>query len=184
MIADANNDGILDFGDYLTMLPEHVRSTHPEEKLKLWFMADTNGKGTISRKDFFLWSLTTASRKFSGDGLLGIFQRYDANGSGSIDIAEFTRVVEDMGWDAKTAEEVFDELPVRRDGTVDYLNLLEVFRKSSLLDDRRSSTMALDQLSLGMIWDAKRARLLREEDVGVFDATEPQTLCTQLRNVA
>ena len=141
-----------------------------------WFTAaDKDGGGKISRQEFFLWSLSTASQKFGADGLLSIFRRYDADASGSLSCAEFSRAVEDMGWDSVVAKELFDELPHRNDGSsvgCDYLSLINFFNE-------RAASSALDQLTLSFAWEAKR--YLSKADVGHFASTSVpalrETLC-------
>ena len=57
--------------------------------------------GTVDVNEFFRWTLTRNLK-----GLEEIFRRYDDDGVGNLDLIEFSRVADDMGFGA-VAHELF-----------------------------------------------------------------------------
>ena len=69
-------------------LPAHLREQRPLADLISWFeMIDADGDGTLTLDEFFKWSISAASI-VSGAGVVAIFKRYDADGSGRLDRSE------------------------------------------------------------------------------------------------
>ena len=73
--ADANNDGVLDFNEFVAALPEGIRQSTPNAELeRLFQVLDKDGSGSISRDEHVLWTLSAAQR-MSGSGIEKILQR-------------------------------------------------------------------------------------------------------------
>ena len=89
--ADVNGDRVLTFEEFCNALPMHVRSKRTLPEIRNWFdLIDSNKNGVISPQEYFTWSLS-ASSIVTGAGVLNGFERFDANGSGTLDEAEFHR---------------------------------------------------------------------------------------------
>lgn len=122
--ADENDDGKVDFDEFANNLPAHIRKHHDLKQIETWFnLIDTNGSGFIDLDEFFIWSLKAASKK-SGQGLINVLKRYDPNGDGLGEL-EFQRMCTDMGF-GDHAEELFFQLPLTVDQTVNYLEMLRM----------------------------------------------------------
>jgi Ca2+-binding EF-hand superfamily protein len=64
-----------------------------------------------------------------GSGLEVIFRRYDSNGEGTLDIDEFTRAVEDLGFDPSFAHNLFIDLDDDGSGAVCCSELVDTLKK-------------------------------------------------------
>ena len=89
--ADVNGDGRLDWDEFQDLLQ---RITADEDSLacneasirELFNAVDADGSGSIAIHEFFLWALQHATQQ--GCGLQAIFQKYDLDGEGKLDIRE------------------------------------------------------------------------------------------------
>ena len=129
--ADANDNGELDFEEFMASIPAHVRAKETEETMGRWFaMLDIDGSGTVSRDEFMRWSLN-AAMSASGAGVEKVFARYDRDGSGQLSELEFARAARDMGVGDR-AEDIFRSLPGSENGAISYLELLDAAREQKL----------------------------------------------------
>jgi len=101
----------LSWDEFINVLPAKVRRENSQQQLiEIFNSIDTDGSGSISMDEYFLFALSIAAEQ-TGAGIEMIFRKYDENGEGSLDAAEFSRAVEDMGF-GSIAHELF--LEVRR----------------------------------------------------------------------
>ena len=95
--ADANDDGQLDYDEFVAAIPAHVRSKRTAEELRSWFeLLDEDGTGSVGRDEHLAWALNAASLA-SGAGVQKVFRRYDRDGSGQLSELEFCRAARDFG---------------------------------------------------------------------------------------
>ena len=55
-----------------------------------------SGNGALSVHEFFLWSLGNAAAKHGSTSLKTIFEKYDKDGTGTLDASEFEKACEQM----------------------------------------------------------------------------------------
>lgn len=86
--ADLNGDNKLTWDEFLAMQPLCIREMHSEQTIRGWFTAaDFDGNGSVSINEFFRWSIQRQS--LTGiEALQTVFSKYDANGTGCIDMEE------------------------------------------------------------------------------------------------
>ena len=107
--ADSNGDMQLEWEEFLSLQPQHVRERHSLSEIREWFVAaDLNKNGTVSINEFFSWTLAKQIRD-GGEGLRDLFAAYDKDSTGYIDAQEFQRVADDLGFGA-AAYEIFHDL--------------------------------------------------------------------------
>ena len=97
------------------------------ELRNLFDSIDTDGSGTIEMDEYFLWTLDIASNQ--GYGLEVVFRKYDTSGEGTLDAAEFALAVEDLGFTATFAHDLFVELDDDNSGAVSYAELTQTLRE-------------------------------------------------------
>ena len=88
---------------------------------ELFDQIDRDGNGTVSIDEFFIWSLGFIS-SHTGSGLEAIFRKYDKDGGGVLDPAEFDMVAEDLGFGG-ISNDLFVELDRNNSGTVSATDL-------------------------------------------------------------
>jgi Ca2+-binding EF-hand superfamily protein len=119
----------------------HADKKHQDKELRAWWaLINENGDARISKCEFFLYSLCAASRK-CGTGIQAIFQKFDGNSSGNLDVIEFEKALDVMGF-GDCASEVFDE-HVGPHGAVSYLRMLKRVETKSSLPELRAFLAAL-----------------------------------------
>ena len=107
------------------MMPKHVREEHPASVIKQWFdLADADGSGSISVNEFFLWTLGTSAIKYGVNSLKAAFEKYDRDKTGQLDLREFSRAADEMGF-GLYANEIFAELDHDGGGSISYYEVAE-----------------------------------------------------------
>lgn len=102
--ADKDGNNALDWDEFLEMQPTRIRETHSEAEIREWFeMADVDGNGSVSINEFFIWTLQKESLN-GMEGLRAVFQAYDTDNTGCIDMAEFQQITDDLGFGAAAHE--------------------------------------------------------------------------------
>ena len=90
--VDTDQDGLLNFEEFLNLFPPTTRARRPDSELRLLFDAiDIDGNGTIKGAEFFLYALRFAQKMLAGR-LEDAFMKFDASGSGTLDKVEFAAV--------------------------------------------------------------------------------------------
>ena len=80
-----------------------------DDELKdLFSCIDQDASDYICMSEYFLWTLDIATQH--GCGLEAIFKKYDKNKTGLLDPNEFALAVEDMGFAATFAHDLFIDL--------------------------------------------------------------------------
>jgi hypothetical protein len=75
--GDVDQDGTMDFKEFVGTIPPSVREQTPVATLREWFaMIDTDGSGAVTRDEHMRWSLSVATIA-SGTGIEKAFRRYD-----------------------------------------------------------------------------------------------------------
>ena len=91
--------------------------TDDESSLQeLFDSIDTDKSGTIEMDEYFIWTLDVATKQ--GCGLELIFKKYDTSNDGVLDSSEFALAVEDLGFTATFAHELFVDLDEDNSGAV------------------------------------------------------------------
>ena len=132
--ADANNDGQLEWDEFVNAiqrlrskgLGEAPSAEDKYELRKLFNSIDSNGSGHIEMDEYFLFTLDVAAQQ--GCGLETIFQKYDTSGEGLLDANEFALAVEDLGFTATFAHDLFVELDDDNSGAVSYTELTKTLK--------------------------------------------------------
>ena len=180
--ADANvaaMDQELTFAEFVDVLPAHLREQRPLADLISWFeMIDADGDGTVTLDEYFKWSISAASI-VSGAGVVAIFKRYDADGSGRLDRSEFCRAAEDAGFGHGSAA-MFEGMPKNPDGTVNYMDI-------SAAREELHNNPAMKEFLCALAWNRADGGLEAAAAAGGgaigFTATDPEDLRTELRKV-
>ena len=83
--------------------PLQVREQHTVAEIRMWFdEADADHDNTVSINEFFRWTLTKGVLYHGGiPGIQGVFQAYDKDNTGSLDLSEFSAAADDMGFGAR-----------------------------------------------------------------------------------
>ena len=134
---------------FITALPTRVSSRHPTHKLREWFdLADQDGDGSISMAEFMQWSIMM-TRVVTGVGILKIMQFDDDKPCESgLDEMQFTKFARTMGF-GPHASELYTELPLRSDETID----IEALAAMSRMPDKVRSQRMRDFL-MAMSWNS------------------------------
>lgn len=127
--ADTDGNGSLTFDEFKDcyMRLKKLGSVVEEDALQTLFSEmDADGSGEISMDEYFIWSLSVAGQ--NGGGLEAVFKKYDRDGTGLLDSIEFSLAVEDLGFAATFASEIFLELDEDNSGTITYAEILDTLR--------------------------------------------------------
>lgn len=130
--ADADGNGVLSFDEFKDCFATLKKSGEAgvdmdEHELRTLFEEmDANVSGDISMDEYFIWSLGVASQH--GGGLESVFKKYDSDGSGMLDMIEFALAIEELGFEATFASEIFLELDDDNSGSVSYSEISTTLR--------------------------------------------------------
>ena len=125
--ADIDGNKSLDFDEFIEIVPDAMKKDLNNAQLKeLFDSVDTDGSGDISMDEFFLWTLSIVEQH-TGTGLESVFRRYDLDGEGLLNAAEFALACEDLGFGAM-AQDLFFELDHDDSGTISADELFGVLR--------------------------------------------------------
>lgn len=123
--ADANGDGVLDFHEFkgaIKRLRHRGGGTDLDsdayEMRRLFDSIDFDKNGTIEMDEYFLWTLEVASAQ--GCGLELVFRKFDRSGEGVLDANEFALAVEELGFSATFAHDLFVDLDSDNSGAISY----------------------------------------------------------------
>ena len=121
----------LTFSEFLDLLPETIRQSVPQSELRQTFDdVDVNKSGDITMDEYFLWTLSTSTGDDTS-ALEQIFKKYDKSGEGTLDAAEFARVVEDMGF-GSIGHDIFLELDADEGGSISYHEIIKMIKDRSV----------------------------------------------------
>jgi len=121
--ADADGDQEINFDEFVSYILPITGERSEEDLREWWALMDIDGDGLLRKDEYFVYSLCAASRK-SGSGIAGIFEKYDQDASGNLDIIEFERALDEMGF-GDIAEAVFDEHASPGGASISYMALLK-----------------------------------------------------------
>ena len=123
--ADIDSDGSLSFEEFVRVIPaELLTNVRPETLREVFEMADTDGDGTVSQKEFFFWALLWATDHTGVACTVDdSFRKYDTTGDGSLNLAEFTAAVGPFGY-ADAAGSIFAEILEEGSGKISYTDLV------------------------------------------------------------
>ena len=103
-------------------------SKSDEKELRTLFESiDNNGSGTIEMDEYFIFALDVA--RSQGCGLEAIFQKYDKTGEGQLDASEFALAVEDLGFSATFAHDLFVDIDEDNSGSVSCIEIAASIKK-------------------------------------------------------
>ena len=127
MTADVDGSKSLDFDEFVEILPADMKAELSVEQCReLFDSADTDGSGDISLDEFFLWTLAIVEQH-TGMGLDSVWRRYDIDGEGKLNAAEFALACEDLGFGAMS-QELFLEMDPDESGTISADEVMSVLR--------------------------------------------------------
>ncbi|ODV59269.1 calmodulin [Ascoidea rubescens DSM 1968] len=90
---DANNDGFIDFAEFLAMMARKLKESDSEaEILEAFKVFDKNGDGKISAAEL-RHVLTSIGEKLTDAEIDEMMREADADNDGEIDILEFTNLL-------------------------------------------------------------------------------------------
>eukprot|EP00900_Chrysochromulina_parva_P015581 jgi/Chrpa1/24023/Chrysochromulina_OHIO_Genome00006235-RA len=133
--ADANNDGKLtyvEFKDAIGRLRSRTGSidtidAKDEQAFReLFDSIDGNKNGFVEMDEYFLWTIDMSTKQ--GCGLESLFKKYDTTGEGLLDANEFALAVEDLGFSATFAHDLFVDLDDDNSGAVSYSEITQTLK--------------------------------------------------------
>jgi Ca2+-binding EF-hand superfamily protein/predicted esterase len=193
--ADKDIDNKLDFGEFCELVRGREEGDIPDEELKVRFeLLDVDKTGKIEMHEYLIWSLKDCLARAS-TRLVVIFQKWDEDGNGAIDEAEFYRAVRALGMpvDREDTDAVFKLLDADGSGTIQYKELNEKLRQGigSELAKRnlsrappkpdRSRTAKLNAKNVNMNYTTARVAALPE--TVKLDASSGVSVQEQLREI-
>ena len=184
---DIDGDQRLDFEEWLAMQPRQLKERLGTDQMRAMFDAvDSDGGGSVSINEHFLWSLSKAKDRHGKKALRLFFQRYSTRGSPNrLDAIEFGNACIDLGLGV-AANELFRMLDADGSGEISYDELASAVARTSAavsahtradlstlivpaVDGRQSSKLAMPKLL-----DTSRWRIRARDAQGV--AAELRTL--------
>ena len=112
--ADVNGNEQLDFDEFAQAVPAELKASMSIDQItELFRSADTDGSGSISMDEFFLWTMSVVCHH-TGTGIEAIFRSYDSTGEGLLDPAEFAAACEDLGFGAMAQDLCVSHAPSTR----------------------------------------------------------------------
>lgn len=162
--AEFDHDGnqSLDFEEFLSMMPQHIRETHSAESIRAWFdAADTSGDGFLSIDEFFAWSLSNASEQHGAETLLAAFSKYDRNNSGILDAKEFQAACDEMGFGI-VSHDIFRALDKNGSGCLSYRELAASLQVNA---DAANTDASTKRMLCSLVWSHESARANERERV-------------------
>ena len=103
---------LVNFDKFVAALPVRIRELRKPNDLRHWFdELDVTKSGLVSMGAFFKWSMSPESI-VAGSGAKRFFMRFNVDGSGCLDVHQFSRAVESLGIEpgSVNAQEIFQEL--------------------------------------------------------------------------
>lgn len=138
-VADKNKDGRVDKSELGLLLRRAAPRTTPQQIKEVFEMMDRNHDGGISCGEFVAFMKSHAGSNLSDtmqkqvlksdtNLMQAVFQLYDVNGDGAIQVKEFSRVLTQVCKGTNVAEKVDRILALvdqDKDGTIDYHEFVE-----------------------------------------------------------
>lgn len=122
--ADLNGDQRLDADEFAKIIPASTGGKYAEKDVReLFDQCDYDKSGSITRDEFFMWSLSWCDTH-SGvvSALEQAFMPFDTTGDGALNLREFTLAVEGFGF-GELGHNIFDELDRDQSGTISFVEL-------------------------------------------------------------
>jgi Ca2+-binding EF-hand superfamily protein/predicted esterase len=132
-VADADNDGMLDFEEFKVFIRDREEGEFTDEELKIRFdKLDQDGSGKVDMAEYIMFALRESLAR-SADRVCDLFRKWDEDKSGSIDKKEFARALRALGFDVDNAVAyaVFDTLDDDGSGKLEYKELNMMLRKGA-----------------------------------------------------
>ena len=128
---DLDGSKELDFDEFYCMLPYSLREERSVSELRQCFSdADSNGNGTLSINEFWLWSMSTAGQTHGVKTLEDLLRRYDTDKTGVLNELQFERMCMETGF-ASGADDMFKQLCGKRAGKLNHSELAEAIIKGA-----------------------------------------------------
>ena len=143
---DYDEDRPLTFTEFYAQLPKAIREQYSSGQTHPWFSVLEAEDGTCTINDFFVWSMGAVARETHGaKELASVFSQYDPNGTGNLDVVEFTVAATAMNY-GRLASDIFRELDADNSGSLAYEEVAERFATEA---PKETSTRGM---LLSMIW--------------------------------
>lgn len=102
--VDVDNDGIIDFADFLTMMARKMKDTDSEEEIREAFKVfDRDGNGFISAAEL-RHVMTSIGEKLTDEEVDEMIREADADGDGHINYNEFVDLLVSTNCNLPTAQ--------------------------------------------------------------------------------
>ena len=162
LMAQPKSD-LVNFDKFVAALPVRIRELRKPNDLRHWFdELDVTKSGLISMGAFFKWSMSPESI-VAGSGAKRFFMRFNVDGSGCLDVHQFSRAVESLGIEpgSVNAQEIFqeldrDHLDKKSDGFLDYAEVLATIDGMSDEETTNFLSANVRDLFLIMCWDTTK----------------------------